>query len=165
MALITSIRSQVSRGGHFQSRGPFLKDTHNNRRVFQRRANESSSSVTPVAFSDAFKNALSVALERSSSEEEFSAQDLSGTSVGDLPTRASILETNSAQQDILAAALEASKTSMNRLLAIQAEVEKAIERERVQVERLQFSLDKCVRDEAYYRSLRKLLEEKENQGD
>jgi hypothetical protein len=92
-----------------------------------------------------------------------SVQGLLDTSYEDLPTRAAILETSSAQQDILSAALEASKNSMNRLQAIQAEVERAIERERMQVERLEFSLDKCVRDEAYYRSLRKLLEEKENQ--
>ena len=61
---------------------------------------------------------------------------------------------------MLSAALEASKTSLSRLMAVQNEINRAIEREKMQIERLQFSVDKAVRDEAYYRSLRKLSEER-----
>ena len=60
---------------------------------------------------------------------------------------------NTAQQDMLSAALDASKTSLSRLIAIQNEVARAIEREKTQIERLTFSVDKAMRDEAYYRSL------------
>ncbi len=67
---------------------------------------------------------------------------------------------HTAQQDMLSAALEASRTSLNRLNAIQSEVGRAIEREKMQIERLQFSVDKAMRDEAYYRSLRILSEER-----
>ena len=61
---------------------------------------------------------------------------------------------------MLSAALEASKKSMNRLLAIQAEVARAIEREKTQIERLQFSVNKAKNDEAYYRSLRRIADER-----
>lgn len=67
---------------------------------------------------------------------------------------------NTAQQDMLSAALDASKTSLSRLIAIQNEVARAIEREKTQIERLTFSVDKAMRDEAYYRSLRRLTEER-----
>ena len=63
---------------------------------------------------------------------------------------------------MLSAALEASKKSLNRLVAIQAEVSRAIEREKTQIERLHFSVEKAKRDEAYYRSLRRIAEERNN---
>ena len=72
----------------------------------------------------------------------------------------STCDIQTAQQDMLNAALDASRTSLNRLVAIQNEVARAIEREKMQIERLQFSVDKAMKDEAYYRSLRKLSEER-----
>lgn len=48
---------------------------------------------------------------------------------------------------------------MHKLLAMQQEVEQAIERERKQIERLQFVLEKAKQDAAYYKTLSTMMED------
>lgn len=108
-------------------------------------------------FTNAFKAALTDALDRSAA----SGGELSGisdfSSLSAAP-RMQLPPAPSAQEDMLGAALEASRLSLSRLTAIKNEVDRAIEREQMQVERLEFAVDKATKDEAYYRVLRVLQE-------
>jgi hypothetical protein len=61
-------------------------------------------------------------------------------------------------EEMMGAALEASKASLARLIAMRNEIERAIERERTQVERLMFAKETAEKDAAYYRVLRTVQE-------
>jgi len=100
-------------------------------------------------FTDAFKAALSEALERSDttslspSEVSHATEDTYEEVASPCDPNDDVLKsmvpsprknesgdiTNSAQEDMLFAALEASKTSLSRLMAMQNEINRAIERE------------------------------------
>lgn len=62
----------------------------------------------------------------------------------------------SATIEILAEALEGAHLQMSRLELVAGEFQRLMNREKLQIERLEFALEKAQSDEAYYRVLRRL---------
>eukprot|EP00798_Chlamydomonas_sp_ICE-L_P008178 gene8178-1434_t len=62
-------------------------------------------------------------------------------------------------EELLLSSIDASRQTLNGLKAVYAETVNGLERERKQVERLEFAAKKCLNDEAYYKSLKLMLEE------
>lgn len=93
-------------------------------------------------FNDAFKNALQEALQRQGPDALYSN-----------PT-SSYEETRiSATEELLLAALGASRQNLNRFNSWAKDLNAAIEREEKQIERLEFVLEKCRGDAAFYKVL------------
>lgn len=80
---------------------------------------------------------------------------------GDQSSAQPSCSTVSPMEELIMSALDSAKTSHGRMLVLQAEVGRALEREGRQVERLTFASKKCKADEAYYKSLRLMMEERE----
>lgn len=99
-------------------------------------------------FNDSFKSVLASALERSGTSTLLQGQEKhrDENHISD-------------QEEVLKAAIMASKSTLLKLNMIKSEVEKAIEVESKQVERLMFALDKARNDAAYYKGLSIMLED------
>ncbi|KAG1653238.1 hypothetical protein FOA52_012273 [Chlamydomonas sp. UWO 241] len=74
--------------------------------------------------------------------------------VGDLPDAPE----TSVTLEALSNALTTSKNSRDRLQLLRSEIERALAREDVQIERLHFALKTATNDEAYYRVVRRVAE-------
>lgn len=104
-------------------------------------------------FNSAFKEALSSALQRNK-DDAVPSEAFTNFAPVKLPPAPD----NSVGEEMMGAALEASKASLARLIAMRSEIERAIERERTQVERLMFAKETAEKDAAYYRVLRSVQE-------
>ncbi|KAG1680719.1 hypothetical protein FOA52_008051 [Chlamydomonas sp. UWO 241] len=113
---------------------------------------DQSSSAPSVLFNDAFTEALLSAIDR----DPTAGEQLACSTSLKQPSKVSEEPETSATVEALTNALRTTRYSLERLELLQLELTRGIERERLQVERLEFALEKAVKDEAYYKVLRRL---------
>lgn len=110
-----------------------------------RRCPRAEPEAAPV-LNDAFRSILSGALQRNGTDA------LYASSSDDESQRIGALE------ETLTTAYNTSRRALRQLTLLEAEIQQAVERERRQVERLSFALDRCRQDQAYYSSLQSIVD-------
>ncbi|KXZ41827.1 hypothetical protein GPECTOR_270g701 [Gonium pectorale] len=126
--------------------------------------NEVETMNQPI-FTDSFRSALKQSLERQQTElDKYGGygSDDEYTAVPYVPSGPPPREM-SPMEEVITTALGSSQMTLRRLNMIKNEVEAAIEREARQVERLEFALSKVQSDLAYYKSLERMMEERNRQ--